>query len=243
MDVLQILERSDTVAGLIRDLRRIGKLPNLIKMLSNRDKLITSYLKSNTIKKLHLGAGSISHSGWLDTDIYSELDNVVYLDATHTFPFNDNTFDYILSEHMIEHITWNKGLFMLKECLRILKPRGTVRITTPDLEVLIGLYEKNGNSLNDKYIKWITDTWLNDIHLYHPCFVVNNGFRAWGHQFLYDSDLLAITMKEAGFVDIRQCSPGKSDDDNLVGVDAHGTHVNDVIGRFETMVFEGECPQ
>jgi SAM-dependent methyltransferase len=177
MNVLQILKRSDTVVGLVRDLRKIRKIPSLIKMLSNRARLIKKYLESYTIKKLQLGAGSTPLLGWLNTDISNESDNIVYLDATHVFPFDDNTFDYIFSEHMIEHITWHKGLFMLKECIRILKPRGIIRIATPDLEVLIGLHVQNGNTLNEKYIKWITDRYLDNINLYNASYVINNAFR------------------------------------------------------------------
>jgi predicted SAM-dependent methyltransferase len=250
MNVREILKRSDTIVGLVRDLR---KIPILIKILSNQanhDRRIKSYLESNKIKKLHLGAGTTPLHGWLNTDIDIKLDNIVYLDATRVFPFDDNTFDYIFTEHMIEHITWHKALFMLKECMRILKPRGIMRIATPDLEMFIGLYLQNDNPLNEQYVKWVTDslapysaTCLHNISIYKAAFVINNAFRYWGHQFLYDSDLLSILMKEAGFTNIRRYSPGESNDDNLVGIESHGKAIgNDEMVRFETMVCEGECP-
>jgi predicted SAM-dependent methyltransferase len=240
MNARQILKRSDTVVGLVRDLRKI--LVFRTKLLT-RGRLIKKYLKFNEIKKLQLGAGPTTLPGWLSTDIAPASDRVVYLDATEAFPFVDNTFDYIFGEHMIEHIPWHEGLFMLKECRRVLKPRGTIRLATPDLEVLIGLYTQNGNALNERYIEWITDKYLNDVNVYKASFVINNGFRNWGHQFLYDGDLLAMTMQEAGFTNVRRCSPGESDDENLRGIDAHGESVNnDDMARFESMVFEGECP-
>lgn len=240
MNARQILRRSDAVVGLVSDLR---KIPVHITKLFTRDRLIKGYLESNEIKKLQLGAGPTTLPGWLCTDIAPTSDRVVYLDATGMFPFDDNTFDYVFSEHMIEHIPWHKGLFMLKECRRVLKPRGTIRLTTPDLEVLIGLYVQKGNALNERYIKWITDFFLNDVNAYKASFVINNAFNNWGHKFLYDGDLLAMTMHEAGFTNTRRCSPNESNHENLRGIESHGENVNnDDMVRFETMVFEGECP-
>jgi predicted SAM-dependent methyltransferase len=58
-------------------------------------------------------------------------EGTVFLDATTPFPFDCGTFDYIYCEHMIEHISWQKGQTMLRECHRVLKPRGVMRIATP----------------------------------------------------------------------------------------------------------------
>jgi len=50
-------------------------------------------------------------------------------------------------------------------------------------------------------------------------------------------------MKEADFTSIRRCSLGESNNDNLIGTESHGKAVNnEEMVRFETMVFEGECP-
>jgi predicted SAM-dependent methyltransferase len=144
---------------------------------------------------------------------------------------------------MIEHISWREGLFMLQECRRVLKPNGTVRIATPDLEVIIGLLNRKGDPLNERYIKWITDRYLKGLNLYKACFVVNNAFYDWGHQLLYDGDLLETAMQEAGFTNTRRCFPGESDDENLRGIESHGkTVADDDMAVFETMVFEGICP-
>ena len=132
---------------------------------------------------------------------------------------------------------------MLRECRRVLKPGGTIRIATPNLEVLIGLYSYNGDPLNERYIKWIMDRYLNGINVYKASFVINNAFRNWGHQFLYDGELIEMAMQEAGFINIQRCSPGESDDENLRGIESHGKNVaDDDMAAFETMVFEGKCP-
>jgi predicted SAM-dependent methyltransferase len=193
---------------------------------------------------LQVGAGPTRLDGWLSTDIAPASDYVAYLDATEPFPFECGTFDYVYSEHMIEHIPWSDGLFMLRECRRVLKPGGTLRIATPNLEVLIGLYSANRDRLQDRYIKWITDTYLNGLKVYNASFVINNAFRNWGHQFLYDGDLITLAMRQAGLVDIERCHFGESNDPNLRSIESHGRHVavNDDMAMFETLVFEGRCP-
>ena len=79
---------------------------------------IRSYLKTNEIKKLHIGAGKNILKGWLNADIKASL-KTVYLDASKKFPFKNNTFDYIFSEHLIEHLDYKGGINMLSECYRI----------------------------------------------------------------------------------------------------------------------------
>jgi predicted SAM-dependent methyltransferase len=204
---------------------------------------LKNYLATSGINKLQLGSGFAAPAGWLGTDIAPQSDGVVYLDATKPFPFEDETFDYVHSEHMIEHISWHEGLFMLRECRRVLKPGGTIRIATPDLEVLLGLYKrKEDSSLDEKYIKWITDTFMVGLNNYKASFVINNAFRNWGHQFLYDGELMEMAMRETGFTNIRRCSMGESDDENLRGIESHGMNaVDEELVAFETMVFEGDC--
>ena len=64
----------------------------------------------------------------------------VYMDATALFPLPDASFDYIFSEHVIEHMSYADGGRMLRECLGVLKPGGRIRIATPNLVRLLGLY-------------------------------------------------------------------------------------------------------
>ena len=243
MGIRQLLQRSNTIVGLVRDSEKILRRSGHIAKLARRNRIIKSYLASNKIRKLQLGAGPAALDGWLNTDIAHESDRVVHLDATKPFPFDNDIFDCIYSEHMIEHISWHEGLFMLQECRRVLKPGGTIRIATPDLAVLIGLYSRNGDPLNERYIKWVTDKFLKGISVYKASFVINNAFRNWGHRFLYDGELIEMAMQEAGFTNIHRCSFGESDDANLRGIESHGrTVADDDMAAFETMVFEGKCP-
>jgi SAM-dependent methyltransferase len=60
-------------------------------------------------------------------------------------PFADNTFDVVYQAHLLEHLDREVAPGFLKECLRVLKKNGIMRIVVPDLELLISRY---GESLN-----------------------------------------------------------------------------------------------
>ena len=85
--------------------------------------------------------------GWLNSDfVYTRLPvgficedwrtgrYILRQDAGHRWPFEDNSFEIVYSEHMFEHILPMDGSTFLREMYRILKPGGVLRVTTPDLE-------------------------------------------------------------------------------------------------------------
>jgi predicted SAM-dependent methyltransferase len=243
MHVREILRRSDTLVGLARDARKLSGLPRRLAQLRHRRELVDAYLRAHEIRKLQLGAGPTSLPGWLNTDLAPSAPGIVLLDATKPFPIADGMFDYVFSEHMIEHVPWKDGIFMLRECRRVLRPGGTVRIATPDLEVFLRLRGHEGDGREGRYVHWVTDRYMADRPVYKATFVINNLFREFGHEFLYDGELLALALAEAGFPGARRAEPGQSGDPNLRGIESHGKVVRDEeMGDFETMVFEADRP-
>ena len=204
---------------------------------------IDAYIASHEVRKLHLGAGPGGLAGWLDTDLEPGADHVVYLDATRPFPIADATFDYIYGEHMIEHMPWHAGGRMLGECLRVLKPGGTVRFATPDLAVLIGLYNGARSEVGERYLRWITDAAMPGVGSYSPVIAINIAFRYWGHQFVYDGEMLELALTRAGFSGVRRCAYGDSGHEHLRGIECHGRNIGDeAIAAFEAMIFEADKP-
>jgi predicted SAM-dependent methyltransferase len=232
----RIADKSLAVRGFISDVRKLRKLASML----NRQRTISTYIKSHKIRKLQIGSGEVKISGWLSGDLNPCSKDVIYLDATKKLPFPDSTFDYVFSEHMIEHISWGEGIFMLKECRRVLKTGGVLRVATPDLSVLLEMYCKETKTSSEKqYIKWITDEFLEGVKIYKSGFVVNALFRNWHHTFLYDGELLETAMREAGFRDIERVPVGASKHAALTGIERHGRIINnEKINRFETIVFE-----
>lgn len=209
-----------------------------VKRSRQRTAAIQSYFRDHKVRKLQIGTQEHTLPGWLNSDLRPIDERIMFLDAREPFPFEDRTFDYIFSEHCIEHITYSEGLSALRECYRVLKPGGCVRIATPNLSVIIGLCSSPRNEMQERYLKWYVDTYTPEFGSHAPCFVVNNSFRLWGHQFIYDPETLASTMRTAGFTEVRWFAPGESDDENLRGIEGHGKRAGDDMNCFETMIAE-----
>jgi predicted SAM-dependent methyltransferase len=203
---------------------------------------VQAYLASHRVRKLHLGAGTTPIESWLNTDLRPGRPGIVLLDVRDPFPFEDSTFDFVFAEHLLEHLSLDEGSACLRESLRVLRPGGRVRVATPSLERLAGLFAPNRTEEARAYLEWATDRFLPHIGTYEPGFVVNNFFRSWGHQFVYDRGTLAWAFERAGFEDIRGFTPGRSDAPDLVGLERHSSVIGAEANDFETMVLEGRRP-
>ena len=92
---------------------------------------------------------------WLNADNQPRDMSQVFLDATKGLPLPEGSFDYIFSEHMIEHVDYDhQGLSLLKDCHRIAKPGGRIRIATPDIASIIGLYAAAQSGEQNRYLEW-----------------------------------------------------------------------------------------
>lgn len=175
------------------------------------------------------------------SDISPQTKDSIYLDATKKFPFDDAVFNYVYSEHMIEHISREAGEFMLQECYRVLKQGGRIRIATPDLAKIVNLYALREEGFGLDYINWITDKFIKKPTDYNPLIVLNTMFRNWYHCFLYDEEFLIQSLQNVGFTDIKRYSINMSDDENLRGIERHHLNVgNFEMVEFETMIYEAE---
>lgn len=209
------------------------------RSLLSRRSLIKDYLESSGSKKLQIGCGRNRLSGWLNTDLVANHE-VVYMDATKPLPFPDNSLDCIFSEHIFEHISYRDGSRFLKECHRTLKPEGRIRISTPDLAFLIRLYNEPETDVSKRYIKFAIDTFINEPKVCARAVVVNNFFYNWGHQFIYDYEILQYTLHAAGFKKIIRFKPGESNDLHLKGLESHGKIIGEEFNLLESIVVEAE---
>lgn len=174
---------------------------NAIRSLTGRDRqVVRQYLAANATPKLHIGCGGNHLVGWLNTELCPRGDEI-FLDATKPFPFADHTFTAVYSEHMIEHIPYANAVDMVRECFRVLRPGGALRLVTPDLAFLRALLDGSSDPRREAYFEFyqrhnrLTGP-FNATHL------VNHFVRAWGHQFIYDAETLTRLLGDAGFQDV-----------------------------------------
>ena len=180
---------------------------------------VRRYLESHQVHKLQIGAGTNARPGWLNGDIDPLGAEVIYLDACRRFPFQDNTFSYVFSEHMIEHVPYQDGRNMLNECHRVMAPGGRIRICTPDLANFLKLFRSDRSPVENDYLTWATREFIPVADAVDPVFVLNNYVRDWGHQFIYDRPTLARALEHAGFSDVSYHELGESGDPHLRGLE------------------------
>ncbi len=206
--------------------------------LIKRPSRIRKYFRTHSVKKLQLGTSNNVLKGWLNTDVFLNHAPVVFLDATRRFPFADDTFDYVMSEHMIEHVEYSAGQVILSESYRVLKPGGRLRFTTPDLSVLLALHQPEKTDEQANYIDFLIKRLMPEVTHCKDVFVINNCFRAWGHSFLYDQRTLNYALTSVGFRNISFHKSGESNDPALRNLETHGKEVTEEINRFETIAVE-----
>lgn len=201
------------------------------------DRVIKNYFKKYRVTKLHLGCGKNILDSWLNADLIPSKRSI-YLDVKKPFRLNNNSFDYIFFEHLIEHLEYEKGLKLLRECFRILKPSGRIRISTPDLRFLIKLYNPQKSKLQKKYISWAVNQFLPSIGICEDAFVINNFFQNWGHKFIYDFKVLKNELEKIGFVKVVRCNVGKSSNPNFQNIEKHGKVIGEEFNKLESLVVE-----
>jgi predicted SAM-dependent methyltransferase len=221
----------------------IYEFKGIVKRNIRTPKVIREINQKKDFVKIVVGAGNHPVKGWYNFDIRSRSPNVYYLDVTKKFPLNDKSVNLVLCEHLIEHLSFDEGQHMLNEIYRVLKDTGRIRISTPDLARVISLYgNERGNGIAGEYIQWMSDfvPELKSRGRGSYQFIINNVFHNWGHQFLYDEELLSKCMEHIGYRSIRRYSLGKSDFDLFIGSEIHGQVVkNSEMVNFESLILEG----
>ena len=206
--------------------------------MTEDDILLEQYRSKGGLQALQIGSGSANKNGWLNSDVKRHTPETFVLDATQHFPLPDDFFDYVYAEHIIEHIEYHEGCFMLRECRRVLKSGGVVRIVTPSISFLLGLFSTDRSAVQDSYLNWSVKNYVHPSLPPLPAFTFNLFVRAWGHRFIYDRDALRRAFSEAGFSDITECKLGESEHPFLHKLE-NAARMPEGFLALESMIFEG----
>ncbi|HSW65485.1 MAG TPA: methyltransferase domain-containing protein, partial [Dissulfurispiraceae bacterium] len=89
---------------------------------------------------LNLGCGQRYHSGWTNVDFKANSCEVIAHDLGKGLPFDSNSFNVVYHSHLLEHFSKEYAFTFLKNCFRVLKSGGIIRVVVPDLETIARLY-------------------------------------------------------------------------------------------------------
>ncbi|RMG42643.1 MAG: glycosyltransferase, partial [Methanobacteriota archaeon] len=160
---------------------------------------------------LNIGSGDKKLEGFINIDMIPGAD--IQADVTKGLPFPDNSVDGIFSEHFIEHISQADGINFFRECRRVLKPGGRVRVATPDLDHIVQRYLSNDwkseSEMFNRGMEYVQNT----------CEQLNLSLRSWGHQWVYNEEELVRVATTAGLKPVGRCEWGKSDYPGFQGLE------------------------
>lgn len=143
--------------------------------------------------KVNFGCGEEKPEGWVNVDLDFAFKPDLQVDLSKDLPFASASVDYILSEDFISQLDIEGSKRFLRECRRILKPGGVMRLLTPDLQRLARAYLDRPD--------WLLGIWKTHVGVplatATACEVVNLGIRLSG-QFFYDAPTFIQVAAESG---------------------------------------------
>jgi len=197
---------------------------------------VAAYLGATPQPCLQIGSGPLSIPEWLNSDLIAAD---IYLDVSRPLPLPDASFSYVFGEHQIEHLSEPAAERLLRELHRILRPGGVARLTTPDLQKIVAIYEdRNAVVARAEYGRYL-DAGTGKTHE-RPAQILNDFLLLWGHRYVYDEEDLSARLVEAGFTDVVRRAPGESDHEALRHLERHGTE--EWVNHAEAMCLEAQRP-
>jgi len=206
-------------------------------------------------QKLHLGCGLRTPSDWLNVDgswnarlaKFSKLRKIVgrtklispeqfdipwnseifIHDVRSPLPFERDSFQFVYASHLLEHLYWEEGQKLFRQCFRVLKPGGCLRIVVPDLKVIARKYMADSPVENDSKNELTSADQFNDHLLMHGrcpppsgnllyrIHTALNDFHT--HKWMYDADSLTQCFRMVGFTEVREMA---CHDSRIAGIEA-----------------------
>jgi len=165
--------------------------------------------KSDGLVKLNVGSFVNQFHGWINIDIldlheFAKRNGYIFrqLDVRDGLPYQDETVDIILASHFLEHLSREDGEYFLRECFRVLKPKGVIRVSVPDFKLLVQKYLK-GEIMRYRHVNVGVENARDDAEaLFHLLLA--------GHKTSYDEESLKNLMKKVGFVKVKRMPFNKS---------------------------------
>ena len=175
-------------------------------------------LETRGLSYLQLGCWETVLDGFLNTDFFLNRKAEAYLDARFKLPFDDNTWLGVYTHHVVEHLSWEDGCSLFRECNRVLKPNGVFRMVVPDLEIFLRLYVDNDPAARQRLFDLYPVHIMDMLNVKTPLEMVDYVFR--DHKFnrhlsAWDWETAECRLMEAGFSKVIRQTMNRSQDPRL----------------------------
>jgi len=151
---------------------------------------------------LHLGCGTKYLPGFVNIDANPLQKTDVWLDVRCGLPFATGSVDSIYSTHMIEHLYPDELDKLLRECARVLKPGGGMRIVVPSLSNAILAFQQKRHD-------WFYDDFPRHFDSLGGRFS-NFVFCDGQHRTAFDVSYLDEVLSKAGFREVSELAEDQS---------------------------------
>jgi SAM-dependent methyltransferase len=164
--------------------------------------------------KLHLGCGYDVREGWVNVDAFTSLPKlpaenpntyIIKYDLRQRLPLEDESFELIYSSHFWEHLSFEDGFDLLKDCYRWLQKGGVFRIVLPDFGRVFQAYTTQDRAyfdvLSNAGVMPGRDGLTDGTDLVD--FVNYAVYQEGQHKFIYDPAKLTRILKLIGYSEVR----------------------------------------
>ena len=140
---------------------------------------------------IHLGCGEVNSPEFINIDS-RYFPHIHHVSDVQNLPFfTDNFADLIYTSHALEHIPMSEVKDALTEWKRVLKYDGILRISVPDFEKIVSIYQDNNHSIDS---------------IWKPL-MGGQEYSENYHYSVFNYDYLEKLLLECGFKNIRLWKP------------------------------------
>jgi|SRR6266496_350777 len=179
---------------------------------------------------LHMGCGDQLKDGWVNIDLnlngtvpelpanrLPQTQIILYDLRSGTLPLDDDSCKLIYSSHFFEHLEYDDGVRLMRDCHRVLQSGGIFRAALPDFPGMFRGYIEGNEKRFDAYS-------IFDVFPNRPSETVtlvdhvNYGVYQFGeHKCIYDQEKICRLLRHVGFasVEITEYREGIDPDSEL----------------------------
>ena len=140
---------------------------------------------------LHIGCGDLIDKRYINIDIRPgwHIDYVAQVEGMKNI-FSKDYADLIYGCMVLEHISHQKTLEILEDLRKILKPGGSLRLSVPDFDTIVKMYEV------EKSVKDIMSPLMG-----------GQGYQGNFHFSIFNEKYLTDLLLKAGFSEVKKWNP------------------------------------